>query len=94
MINTDNYIRYTRVDSITETATGVLADLHREQLRIDVVRPDVVRIKISRGGEFDESPTYAVCVDPLAEPVPFKVCLLYTSPSPRDISGSRMPSSA
>ena len=24
----------------------------------------------------------------------FKVCLLYTSPSPRDISGSRMPSSA
>ena len=24
----------------------------------------------------------------------FHVCLLYTSPSPRDISGSRMPSSA
>ena len=28
-----------------------------------------------------------------AEPLP-KDCLLYTSPSPRDISGSRMPSSA
>ena len=26
--------------------------------------------------------------------VPYKSCLLYTSPSPRDISGSRMPSSA
>ena len=25
---------------------------------------------------------------------PYKICLLYTSPSPRDISGSRMPSSA
>ena len=25
---------------------------------------------------------------------PFKVCLLYTSPSPRDLSTSRMPSSA
>ena len=25
---------------------------------------------------------------------PFLACLLYTSPSPRDISGSRMPSSA
>ena len=25
---------------------------------------------------------------------PSKTCLLYTSPSPRDISGSRMPSSA
>ena len=27
-------------------------------------------------------------------PAPATVCLLYTSPSPRDISGSRMPSSA
>ena len=26
--------------------------------------------------------------------LPHMVCLLYTSPSPRDISGSRMPSSA
>ena len=25
---------------------------------------------------------------------PYNICLLYTSPSPRDISGSRMPSSA
>ena len=28
------------------------------------------------------------------QPVSFNPCLLYTSPSPRDISGSRMPSSA
>ena len=27
-------------------------------------------------------------------PVNFKACLLYTSPSPRDLSTSRMPSSA
>ena len=27
-------------------------------------------------------------------PIFMKICLLYTSPSPRDISGSRMPSSA
>ena len=27
-------------------------------------------------------------------PQPGRACLLYTSPSPRDISGSRMPSSA
>jgi alpha-glucosidase len=73
VITTDHYIRYTRVDSVAETATGVLAELHREQLRIDIVRPDVVRIKISRGRVFDETPTYAVCVDPLAEPVPFTV---------------------
>ena len=29
-----------------------------------------------------------------AQLLPPSVCLLYTSPSPRDISGSRMPSSA
>ena len=29
-----------------------------------------------------------------ALPLPFRTCLLYTSPSPRDQRGSRMPSSA
>ena len=52
MINTDNYIRWERVDSVHQTATGILAELHREQLRIDVIRADVLRIKISRGGVF------------------------------------------
>ena len=73
MLDTDNYIRYTHVDAVTETATGVEAELHRERLRIDVVREDVVRLKISRGGEFDENPTYAVCVDPLADVPDFTV---------------------
>ncbi len=73
MIETDNYIRYERVDAVHDTATGVEAELHRERLRIDVVRDDVVRVKISRGGEFDETPTYAVCVDPLAEVPDFTV---------------------
>src|SRR4051812_26364418 len=49
----------------------MLAAVHGEQLRIDVVRDDVVRIKISRGGAFDESPTFAVCVEPLGERVAF-----------------------
>ena len=31
---------------------------------------------------------------PLCPPAEIKVCLLYTSPSPRDLSTSRMPSSA
>src|SRR5215207_1096807 len=73
MLFTDNYIRYTHVDAVTETATGVEAELHRERLRIDVVREDVVRLKISRGGEFDDSPTYALCVDPLADVPDFTV---------------------
>jgi alpha-glucosidase len=70
---TDNYIRYRVVDEVSTTEHGVLARLHREQLRIDVVRSDVVRIKISRGGKFDEAPTFAVCVDPLAVSAPFTV---------------------
>ena len=31
---------------------------------------------------------------PIASPGDFEACLLYTSPSPRDQRGSRMPSSA
>ena len=72
-MDTDNYVRFERVSSVTPTERGLLADVHGEQLRVDVVREDVVRFKISRGGVFDENPTYAVCVDPLAEPVDFTV---------------------
>jgi len=73
MINTDHYIRWERVDSVTQTATGILAELHHEELSIDVVAADVLRIKISRGGVFDEPPTFAVCVDPLASHIDFRV---------------------
>jgi alpha-glucosidase len=71
--DTGNYVLFERVDAVTVTDHGVLADLHGERLRVDLVREDVVRFKMSRGGVFDETPTYAVCVDPLAEPVPFTV---------------------
>jgi alpha-glucosidase len=73
MIETGNYVRFDQVTSVDETERGVLARLHGEQLRIDLVRDDVVRVKISRGGTFDESPTFAVCVDPLAGAVEFSV---------------------
>jgi alpha-glucosidase len=39
----------------------------RERLRVDVIRPDVVRLKISRGGVFDEAPTFAVVQDGSAD---------------------------
>jgi alpha-glucosidase len=73
MIRTDHFVRFQRVDAVRETPHGLVADLHGEQLRVEPVRPDVVRLKISRGGRFDDSPTFAVCVDPLAEPVEFSV---------------------
>ena len=39
-------------------------------------------------------PIYATCWSDLKKDTNDYFCLLYTSPSPRDISGSRMPSSA
>ena len=73
MVETDNFVRFERVDSVEPTETGLLAHLHGEMLKVDVVREDVVRFKISRGGVFDETPTHAVCVDPLADRVGFGV---------------------
>ena len=72
-VETGNYVRFERARSATPTDTGLVADLEGERLRVDLVREDVVRFKISRGGVFDESPTFAVCVDPLAEGVDFEV---------------------
>ena len=72
MLETNHYVRFDRVDSVDETDRGLCAKLHDEQLRIDLVSPNVVRFKISRGGQFDESPTFALCVDPLQRRVMFK----------------------
>jgi alpha-glucosidase len=69
----DHYVRFEKVTSVDETERGLLANLHGEQLRIDLVRDDVVRVKISCGGVFDESPTFAVCVDPLSPGVEFSI---------------------
>ena len=73
MIPTDHYIAFERVDSVIGTSSGLLAQLHREHLKIDIISHDLVRIKISRGGVFDESPTFAVCVDPLESSAPFTI---------------------
>ena len=73
MPRTDHYVRFERVTGWTRSDRGLLAHVHGEMLRIDLVREDVVRVAISRGGRFDEQPTYALCVDPLSRAVPFDV---------------------
>lgn len=73
MIDTSHFIRFERVDSVERTRHGLIARLHGEQLRVDLIGDDVVRFKISRGGMFDESPTFAVCVELLADRVDFAV---------------------
>ena len=74
MIDTDNYIRFERVDDVEETATRpARPGCTASSCASTSSRDDVVRVKISRAGVFDESPTFAVCVDPLADAVPFTV---------------------
>jgi alpha-glucosidase len=73
VIDTGNYVRFERVDAVETTDRGLLAHVHGERMRVDVVRSDVVRLAMSRAGVFDESPTFAVCVDPFADAVDFTV---------------------
>src|SRR3954465_1912344 len=63
VIETDHYVRFETPSAAEGTQRGLEAALGRERLRVDVIRDDVVRFKISRGGAFDEAPTFAVCAD-------------------------------
>jgi len=73
VIDTDHYVRFESASAVEETERGLEAALGRERLRVDVIRDDVVRFKISRGGTFDETPTFAVCADLDAERAAFEV---------------------
>jgi alpha-glucosidase len=73
MLQTDNYLRFQQATAVEATPHGLIAEVGGERLRIDLIHPDVVRFKISRGREFDESPTFAVCVDPVSDLVEFTV---------------------
>ena len=52
-----------------------------------VVEGEVVQWHVSVGDKVAED-------DPIVDVMTDKACLLYTSPSPRDVEESRMPSSA
>ena len=68
-MRTDHFVRFERVDAVEQVERGLLARVHGEQLLVEAVHDDVVRIRMSRGGAFDPQPTYAVCVDPLEHDV-------------------------
>lgn len=67
------FSRFERVSSIERTSRGLLCALEGEWLRVDVLRDDIVRLKISRGGLFDEAPTFAVCADVQSQSAAFRV---------------------
>ena len=59
-MNFDSYQLPGALGQVKKTKNGIIAELGDEQLRIDFVFKDVARIKISRGGSFDEKPTFAL----------------------------------
>src|SRR5271170_3223471 len=44
---------------VEKTSHGILLGAGEEKFRADVIRPDLLRLKISQSGHFDESPTFA-----------------------------------
>ena len=67
----DEFVRFEHVSSVQETERGLLARLHGETLRVEFIRDDILRVKISRGGMFEESPSFAVCVEEFSADVAF-----------------------
>jgi alpha-glucosidase len=59
----------THLQDVSATPGGLRARLvgdgpeAGETFEVDVLGPDVVRLRVSRGGAFDEAPTAAVCAD-------------------------------
>lgn len=70
LTDTRYFMPLSRLGAVQPIERGVLAALDHEWLRVEFIRDDIVRFKISRGGGFDEHPTYAVCADLNATPAP------------------------
>ncbi len=73
-MNTAHFQFIEGVTEVRRTARGLelaLAPL-RERLQIDAIRDDIVRLRISRQGRFDDQPTFAVCAE-FPEPPPFTI---------------------
>ncbi|MEN9714734.1 MAG: hypothetical protein RJA35_201 [Actinomycetota bacterium] len=63
------FVSLSNVHSVRRTENGFEAGLAHEKLRVDVIKADLIRLKISRGGVFDESPSFALAIDPISESV-------------------------
>ncbi|MEI6035196.1 MAG: glycoside hydrolase family 31 protein [Verrucomicrobiae bacterium] len=63
-IKTEHLHFYQTLGAITRLPAGFEAGLERERLRVEVVRPDILRVRVSRAGRFEEKPSAAVCAQP------------------------------
>jgi alpha-glucosidase len=65
-MNTKHFQTFGSVTAVRCTDRGMELEVDpqvRELLRVDVIRDDVIRLKISRNRRFDEAPTFAVSAD-------------------------------
>jgi alpha-glucosidase len=67
-VNCTDYVPLGDVDWIEQTDRGLLLGVGDERVRVDVLFPDLLRLKISQGGAFDETPTFAACFEMPAPP--------------------------
>ncbi len=58
-MTTSRFISLGNVAFVEKTSQGVLLGMGEEKFRADVLRPDLLRLKISQAGLFDESPSFA-----------------------------------
>lgn len=56
----DFYIKLEKVAHFAKTRRGVMLNVDDEKVKIDFIFDDVARIKVSKGGEFDPAPTFAI----------------------------------
>ena len=61
------FVSLRNVTQIQRTEVGFDAALDHEILRVEVIKPDLLRMRISRGRSFDDSPSYALAIEPLAD---------------------------
>ena len=71
-INPKYHVGLGAVTALEQSERGLLLRVGEEKFRVDVIRADVLRLKISRSGKFDESPTFAAAFS-MPAPVPFRV---------------------
>ncbi|HET7542382.1 MAG TPA: glycoside hydrolase family 31 protein [Polyangiaceae bacterium] len=71
-INPKYHVGLGAVTALERSERGLLLHVGEEKFRVDVIRADLFRLKISRAGQFDEAPTYAAAFS-MPAPVPFQV---------------------
>jgi len=71
-INPKYHVGLGAVSALEQSERGLLLSVGEEKFRVDVIRADLLRLKLSRSGKFDESPTFAAAFS-MPPAVPFQV---------------------